>query len=136
MNNAILRNTSILAATLSLGLISGTADANICHNIGGPQQLGANCDQTSQDEYTCAFDNGTAIVLKKNQFLGIVIFSSPDHLPPNEQALAAHLAHGDGFADTIFATPLHLASEVGPHKLSNVECIGTRFFDQPPEPGN
>jgi hypothetical protein len=137
MNNAILRYTPILAAALSVGLFAGTANANLCHNIGGPQQLGANCDQNPQGEYICAFDNGTAIVLKEKQFLGILIFSSDaDHLPPNEQALAAHLAHGDGFADVIFDTPLHLAYAVGPHKLSNVECIGTRVFDQPPEPGN
>jgi hypothetical protein len=138
MNNAILRYTPILAATLSLGLISGTADANICHNIGGPQQLGANCDQgPNQGEYTCADVNGQSYVLKENQFFGILIFSSKsDHLPPNPSALAAHLAHGDGEADIIFDPPLHLAYAVGPHKLSNVECIGTRVFDQPPEPGN
>jgi hypothetical protein len=124
MNNAILRYTPILAAALSVGLFAGTANANLCHNIGGPRELGANF-------------NGIGFVLEKNQFFGILIFSSDAfHFPPNEQALAAHLAHGDGDADVIFDPPLHLASEVGPHNLSNVECIGTRVFEQPPEPGN
>jgi hypothetical protein len=119
-----------------VGLFAGTANANLCHNIGGPRELGANCEQNPEGNFTCDF-NGIGFVLEKNQFFGILIFSSDAfHFPPNEQALAAHLAHGDGDADVIFDPPLHLASEVGPHNLSNVECIGTRVFEQPPEPGN
>jgi hypothetical protein len=36
----------------------------------------------------------------------------------------------------IYNPPLHLASVVGPHQESNVECIARRAIPQPPEPGN
>jgi hypothetical protein len=127
----------LVVTALSLGLtfVAGSAYANLCHNIGGPRQLGANCDQAG-GSLKYLFENAPPIILGPRQYLGILIFSGPDHLPPNDQALAAHIKHGDGFADVIFAEPLHLASEVGPHKISNVECIGTRVNEQPPEPGN
>lgn len=100
----------------------------ICHNIGGPRDLGANCEATGN----CSVElvgGGSIVFTNENQFLGIVIGAS-------DNAAAAHIAHGDGFAELIFDPPLHLASVIGPHRASNVECMATRIFPQPPEPGN
>lgn len=100
----------------------------ICHNIGGPRDLGANCENTGN----CSVDlvgGGSIVFTNPNQFLGILIGAS-------DQAAAAHIAHGDGYAELIFDPPLHLASVIGPHRASNVECMGTRILPQPPEPGN
>lgn len=99
----------------------------ICHNIGGPRELGANCDQAGQ--CVLQLPSGDTLAMTGKQFLGIIINAS-------EQATAAHIAHGDGPILAVFNPPLHLASEIGPHKASNVECLGERVLDQPPEPGN
>jgi hypothetical protein len=32
--------------------------------------------------------------------------------------------------------PLHLSSRGDNHRAANVDCIGTRVFEQPEEPGN
>jgi hypothetical protein len=71
------------------------------------------------------------------QFLGIII-GGPLFLPSatNTNARAAHIAHGDGFVLATFDPPLHLASDIGPHRASNVDCLATRIIPQPPEPGN
>ncbi|GFE80026.1 hypothetical protein GCM10011487_20260 [Steroidobacter agaridevorans] len=103
-------------------------DKGICHNIGGPRDLGANCDGTGTCTYT--LDTGATITVAPGNFLGILI------PPTSEGALAAHLAHGDGPVQTTYDPPLHLASTGGPHRASNVECVGTRVLPQPPEPGN
>jgi len=99
----------------------------LCHNIGGPRDLGANCDMTGN----CSFilDGGSTITVAPNNFLGIIIGASPTALP-------AHIAHGDGFVLLEFDPPLHLASVIGPHRASNVECLATRVIPQPEEPGN
>ena len=135
-----LTKKSLMTAALSVGatLIAGSAIAGdkypppekmfLCHNIGGPRDLGANCDMTG----TCsvAVEGGLTITLGPDQFLGIVIGAS-------DNAAAAHIAHGDGFAEAIFDPPLHLASVIGPHQASNVECLARReTTEQPPEPGN
>lgn len=136
-----LTRKSLLTAALSVSatFIAGSAFAGgnypppppgdvICHNIGGPRDLGANCENTGN----CSVDlvgGGTIVFTDPNQFLGIVIGAS-------ENAAAAHIAHGDGFAELIFDPPLHLASVIGPHRASNVECMATRILPQPPEPGN
>ena len=137
-----LTRKTLVTATLSVGatLIAGSALAGgdyppppppsdvICHNIGGPRDLGANCENTGN----CSVElvgGGTIVFTDPDQFLGIVIGAS-------DNAAAAHIAHGDGFAELIFDPPLHLASVIGPHQASNVECMGTRIFPQPPEPGN
>lgn len=135
---------SLMTAALGVGaaLIAGSALAGegdhpppppeellLCHNIGGPRDLGANCEATGN----CTFilQDGSTIILTGDQFLGIVIGTT------SEAAIAAHLAHGDGFAiGPIYDPPLHLASVVGPHQASNVECFAEREFPQPPEPGN
>ncbi|HEX2492251.1 MAG TPA: hypothetical protein VHK24_00655 [Steroidobacter sp.] len=101
----------------------------ICHNIGGPQELGANCDGATG---LCSFtlDTGQTLVVALNHFLGILIPAA------SEGAIAAHIAHGDGPAEMIFDPPLHLASTGQIHRASNVECLGERVLPQPPEPGN
>ena len=131
-----LTKTSLMKAALGVGatLIAGSAIAGgnpppqvLCHNIGGPRDLGANCEATGN--CTVQLQGGT-LQFSDNQFLGIIIGAS-------DNAWAAHLAHGDGYATRIFDPPLHLASEIGPHKASNVECLATRATtEQPPEPGN
>lgn len=137
----MLTKKSLITAALSVGvtLIAGSAIAGdkypppekmfLCHNIGGPRDLGANCEATGN----CTFilpDGGT-IIFTENQFLGIVIGATSDG------AIEAHLAHGDGWAiGPIYDPPLHLASVVGPHQESNVECIAEREIPQPDEPGN
>ena len=93
----------------------------ICHNIGGPRDLGANCDGTG----TCTYElEGGTIEVAAGNFLGIVISASANALP-------AHIAHGDGPILALFDPPLHLASEIGPHRASNVECLGRRILDDP-----
>jgi len=101
----------------------------ICHNIGGPRDLGANCDMTGNCSFTT--DAGT-ITVTPNHFLGIIIGFNQD----SPGALAAHIAHGDGFIITTFDPPLHLASTGQIHKASNVECLALRIVPQPNEPGN
>ena len=135
-----LTKKSLATAVLSVSatLIAGATCAGdkyppppkgdvICHNIGGPRDLGANCDMTG----TCSVEveGGLTITLGPNQFLGIVIGAG-------DNSAAAHIAHGDGFVDALFDPPLHLASVIGPHQASNVECLATRILPQPPEPGN
>ena len=104
---------------------------DICHNIGGPRDLGANCDMTG----TCSVDveGGLQITLAANEFLGIII--GVDFVN-NPAPLLAHIFHGDGPIVDTFDPPLHLASVIGPHLASNVECIGLRVIPQPDEPGN
>ena len=101
----------------------------VCHNIGGPMELGANCDGATG---FCSFtlDTGQTIVVPANHFLGIIISAGP-------KALAAHLKHGDGFVELEFDPALHLASTGQNHQASNVECLAERATTtQPPEPGN
>jgi hypothetical protein len=127
---------SLLAAALCVGatLIATSAIANpppplvLCHNIGGPRDLGADCEATGN----CTFilPGGGLVTFTGDQFLGILIGATSDN------AIAAHLAHGDGFASVTYNPPLHLASVVGPHQESNVECLARRAIPQPPEPGN
>ncbi len=98
--------------------------ARLCHNIGGPQELGANCDNANFDEFPCLLITNELI------YAGIVIGAS-------DQAFEAHLRHGDGFAVAEFDPPLHLASEGLNHQAANVECLAVRAqTTQPPEPGN
>jgi len=129
-----LTKKSLMKAALGVGatLIAGSAIAGgnpriLCHNIGGPRDLGANCEATGN----CTFilPDGSLMTFTGDEFLGILIGAS-------DNAMAAHLAHGDGFAFMIYDPPLHLASVVGPHKESNVECLARRAIPQPPEPGN
>ena len=102
----------------------------ICHNIGGPMELGANCDgATGACTYT--LEDGTTLTVAKDYFLGIII------PPTSTGALAAHLAHGDGEVNLVFDPPLHLAYTGQNHQASNVECYARRAITtQPPEPGN
>jgi len=132
-----------LAVTLAFALSASTAmaqkvppcdprkDVCICHNIGGPRDLGANCDGTGTCSYALV-EGGTDIAVPAGEFLGIIIGFNQD----SAGALAAHIAHGDGPILATFDPPLHLASEGQNHKASNVECLGLRVVPQPEEPGN
>jgi hypothetical protein len=131
----LLQQVSILAA-LGIGLVASSAYATeLCHNIGGPRELGANCDATG-----CTFttEEGQTITVPVGFFLGIKIggpqFQAPVDLTNN--AVVAHIAHGDGITVTTFDPPLHLASDIGPHKASNVDCLAQRIVPQPPDHGN
>ncbi len=125
---------SLMTVALSATLIAGSAFAGgkdyktLCHNIGGPRDLGANCEATGLCEFILT--NGQRMYFTGNQFLGILVGAE------GAQAIAAHIAHGDGYAIAIYDPPLHLASVEGPHKASNVECLANRLVAQPPEPGN
>lgn len=132
----LTRKSLMTVLGVSATLMAGTVCAGdtkpppekgvICHNIGGPRDLGANCDMTGNCSYV--FDDRT-IVVTPNHFLGIIIGAS-------DNAAAAHIAHGDGYVEFVFYPPLHLASVIGPHQASNVECLATRLIPQPDEPGN
>ena len=107
--------------------------ARICHNIGGPMELGANCDGTGNCQFTYIDAAGLdqTMTVPKDHFLGIFIGASSDG------AIAAHLAHGDGFVVATFEPRLHLASTGQVHKGSSVDCLAERAITtQPPEPGN
>jgi hypothetical protein len=132
----MFRQGSVLVA-LGASLFASAAYAtDLCHNIGGPRDLGANCDGTGRCTYQ--LEGGGTITVAAGDFLGILIggpqFQAPVSL--TNAAVAAHLAHGDGIASAEFNPPLHLASDIGPHRASNVDCLATRVFAQPPEPGN
>src|SRR5262245_28608694 len=128
-----LTKKALMTAALSVSatLIAGSAYAGgnayqLCHNIGGPRDLGANCEATGN--CTVPLEDGSVLTFAENEFLGILIGAG-------DNSLAAHLAHGDGFATRIFDPPLHLAAEIGPHRASNVECLARRATtEQPPEP--
>jgi hypothetical protein len=133
----VFQHGSLLAAALGLSLVASAAYANeLCHNIGGPKDLGANCDGTG----TCTFttEEGGTFTVPSGFFLGIVIGGPQFNAqpPPDTKAVAAHIAHGDGLVILRFDPPLHLASDIGPHKASNVDCFAQRIVPQPPEPGN
>jgi hypothetical protein len=109
--------------------VSTNSPAGICHNIGGPRELGANCDFTG---CTVNLEGGGILTVAPGQFLGIII--SFNQL--SEGALNAHINHGDGPIVQTFPEPLHLASTGQNHKASNVECLGVRTVPQPPDQGN
>jgi len=116
----------------------------ICHNIGGPNQLGANCDALAANNITLEcrliqdpgllefyFDavdacNGLVDCIN-NIYAGILVPFSP-------QAAVAHHNHGDG----VLLASFDRIHDPLPHVSANVDCFGTRSGDilQPPEPGN
>ena len=145
MSGFTRKSLKTIALGVSASLLAGAAFAGepppppppplndlICHNIGGPRDLGANCEATGN--CTVLLNGGTAdetlLTFRANQFLGIVIGAG-------DRSAAAHLAHGDGYVQFLFEPALHLASAIGPHRASNVECLATRYnTTQPTEPGN
>lgn len=81
----------------------------------------------------CSYPTASGdVAVAPNHFLGIIINFNED----NARALGAQINHGDGQSIATFDPPLHLAPTAGPHRASNVECLGERVLEQPPEPGN
>ena len=81
----------------------------------------------------CSYPTASGdVAVAPNHFLGIIINFNED----NARALGAHINHGDGQIIATFDPPLHLAPTAGPHRASNVECLGERVLEQPDEPGN
>jgi hypothetical protein len=102
---------------------------DVCHNIGGPNGLGANCDGTAECELiTNAFLLAQLACLQFSTcntadiYAGIVV-------PFSDAAIDAHIKHGDGFA---LATFLRI-HDTQPHISANVDCFAVRPF---PDPGN
>ena len=103
----------------------------VCHNIGGPDEKGggANCDPNEDDPCCIETEEIGELCIDSTQYFGIVISNGPN-------SIAAHIAHGDGEATTIFDPALHLSSEGQNHLGANVECVADRVNEQDPEPGN
>ena len=117
-----LKQCSISAvAALGIGLVASSVYATdfLCHNIGGPRDLGANCDMTGNCSYVF---EGQTITVAPNHFLGIIIGGPQFQFPVDitNPSVAAHLAHGDGLTTVFFDPPLHLASAIGPP--SSFQC--------------
>jgi hypothetical protein len=101
-----------------------------CHNIGGAEELGANCDQEAGTCTVTEEGTGRTFTISGQEFFGIVIGTD------SPQALLAHILHGDGGIVEVIDPPLHLASQGDNHRAANVTCIGLRVIPQPDEPGN
>jgi hypothetical protein len=103
----------------------------VCHNIGGPDAKGggANCDPNIDAPCCIETVEIGELCIDNTQYFGIVISNGPN-------SIAAHIAHGDGEATTIFDPALHLSSSGQNHLGANVECVADRSNEQDPEPGN
>ena len=115
-----------------------TEVCDVCHNIGGPNALGANCDAGN-----CSLDDMIAtgnadLIAAFQQALAICAQAAdcdPDDIyggipvPYADSAYTAHYNHGDGLTlvtfDRIHATQPHVAANVG--------CFAVRHD---PDPGN
>ena len=109
------------------------APKGFCHNIGGPELAGggANCDPITGECTVTEEGTGRTLTIGPEEFFGTVIGTNS----PN--AILAHLAHGDGpVVEGPFDPVFHLSSQGDNHKAANVECIGSREFEQPEDPGN
>lgn len=140
-----MNKKSLMIAALGMGLAFAGSNAfaqtcekdceppppptkGFCHNIGGPMELGANCDYTGCTfSYYDSGGNMQNLTVAPGQFLGIIIGVSED----NENAIAAHIAHGDGPIIATFDPPLHLASQGLNHRAANVECLAERLVSDP-----
>ena len=96
----IVAALGISASLIAISAQAGGTSYALCHNIGGPRDLGANCEATGN--CSVALASGEVLTFAANEFLGIIINAS-------DGAWMAHLAHGDGFATRVFDPPLHLA---------------------------
>jgi hypothetical protein len=130
----------------------------ICHNIGGPDGKGANCDW---DAASC-----TAIDLLDTSTSAELLFlflkyseavancgtgCDPDNIyagifvPHSDNAIEAHRAHGDGEIlvrwdkksdDPSDVTPSSRVHEPQPHVAANVDCFAERVIFPPEDQGN
>lgn len=104
---------------------------DLCHNIGGPDDLGggANCDPQTGECTITDEETGRTFTIGVDDYFGIIISAG-------DNAFNAHIKHGDGEVDVIIDPPLHLSSQDQNHLGANVECIADRVNEQDPEPGN
>jgi hypothetical protein len=108
---------------------------DICHNIGGPNALGANCDagnclsifNTGDAELISAFEDALAVCddidCDPNTIYGGIV------VPFGDAAFTAHYNHGDGVTLNTFER-IHATQ---PHVAANVGCFAVRHD---PDPGN
>ena len=110
----------------------------LCHNIGGPRGLGANCD--GQDECDLITDpHLSGLYASALAACGAIPECDPANVyagifvPHSDKAIDAHIGHGDGPSLIMFDPRIH---DPLPHISANVDCFGYRLSPQPPEPGN
>ena len=110
---------------------------DICHNIGGPRALGANCDAgncslsdmvaTGDANLIAAFAQALVICdqvgCDPNDIYGGIV------VPFGDAAYTAHYNHGDGYTLNTFDR-IH---QTQPHVAANVGCFAVRHD---PDPGN
>ena len=109
---------------------------DLCHNIGGPNALGANCDAGNCKLSTISAIGDSDLLL---QFVIALILSgsNPEDndlyggivVPFGDAAFDAHFNHGDGFTLVEFDR-IH---DTQPHVAANVGCFALRHD---PDPGN
>ena len=108
-------------------------NCDLCHNIGGPNALGANCDagncdsilDTGNDELISLYLEavGACVVWDcdpDNIYAGIVV-------PRSDNAIAAHARHGDGPTLVVFER-IH---DTQPHVSANLDCFAERVLVDP-----
>jgi hypothetical protein len=114
-----------------------TEICDVCHNIGGPRALGANCDAgnctladmvaTGNADLIAAFAQALVVCSQhdcdpEDIYGGIVV-------PYADAAYTAHYNHGDGLTLVTFDR----VHETQPHVAANVGCFAVRHD---PDPGN
>jgi hypothetical protein len=114
-----------------------TQKCDLCHNIGGPNALGADCDAGNCTLAIIRSTGDLDLIAAFGEALGVCSQLSCDAtkiyggivVPFGDAAFTAHFNHGDGFTlntfDRIHATQPHVAANVG--------CFAVRHD---PDPGN
>src|SRR5262245_5892600 len=105
----------------------------ICHNIGGPDGLGADCGgadecELLEDPVLDAAFNAALIVALENGCNPASIYAGI-FVPHSDNAFDAHIKHGDGPALVFLPNRIHATQ---PHVGANVDCFGARVNAQPP----
>jgi hypothetical protein len=104
----------------------------LCHNIGGPRALGADCDAGNCDSI---LDTGNAELIELYGFAQALAGDAAGDIyggivvPFSSNAFDAHYNHGDGFTLVTFDR-IH---DTQPHVAANVGCFAVRHD---PDPGN
>jgi len=138
---------AFLALALSVSIRSATAggtpppcdpkkqNCDLCHNIGGPNALGANCDAGNCGSILLTADADLIAEYLQAVGLAVVLGLDPNKIyggivvPFGDSAFTAHYNHGDGFTLVEFDR-IH---DTQPHVSANVACFAVRHD---PDPGN